>query len=52
MPDCTADSVHAVLRAKPLTDTITYDRGSEFALWKLIERDTNTTVYFAEPHHL
>lgn len=51
MPDGTADSVHAVLKAKPLVGTITYDRGSEFALWQMIERDTNTTVYFAEPHH-
>lgn len=51
MPDGTADSVHAVLKAKPLQGTITYDRGSEFALWAMIERDTNTTVYFAEPHH-
>lgn len=51
MPDGTADSVHAVLKAKPLVGTITYDRGSEFALWAMIERDTQATVYFAEPHH-
>ena len=51
MPDGTADSVHAVLKAKPLTGTITYDRGSEFALWAMIERDSGTTVYFADPHH-
>lgn len=51
IPDGTADSVHAVLKAKPLSGTITYDRGSEFALWAMIERDTPATVYFAEPHH-
>lgn len=30
-------------------ESITYDNGSEFALHKLIERDCNTTVYFADP---
>lgn len=47
----TADAVHAVLKKKPLPGIITYDRGSEFALWKMIERDTGVTVYFAHPHH-
>lgn len=51
IPDGTADSVHAVLKATPLSGTITYDRGSEFALWAMIERDTSATVYFADAHH-
>jgi len=51
MPDGTADSVHAALKAEPLMGTITYDRGSEFALWQMIERDTPTTVFFADAHH-
>lgn len=31
--------------------TITYDRGSEFALWKMIEEDIDAEVYFANAHH-
>jgi len=50
IPDGTADSVHAVLKASPLPDHITYDRGSEFALWSMVERDTGATVFFADPH--
>lgn len=50
MSDGTADSVHTVLKADPLSGTITYDRGSEFALWQMIERDTKTTTYFADAH--
>jgi len=51
MSDGTADSVHAVLKDKPLSDQIIYDRGSEFALWKMIERDTGVTITFADAHH-
>lgn len=52
MPDGTADSVHATLKGRSFGgETITYDRGSEFALWRMIERDTDATVFFAEPHH-
>lgn len=51
IPDGTADTVHAVLKRSPLIGTITYDRGSEFALWKMIERDTNVSIYFAHAHH-
>jgi IS30 family transposase len=51
IPDGTGDSVHAVLKAAPLSGTITYDRGSEFSLWQMIERDTQTTVFFADAHH-
>ena len=31
--------------------TITYDNGTEFSDYELIERDTNATVYFAHPYH-
>ena len=51
IPDGTADSVYAILEADPLSGTITYDRGSEFALWKMIERDTLATVFFADARH-
>ena len=51
MPNGTADSVHATLRQKPISDQIIYDRGPEFALWKMIERDTGAVIFFADPHH-
>jgi len=47
-----ADSVHQKVKAqfKQLPcESITYDNGSEFALHKLIERDTKALVYFADP---
>ena len=50
IPNGTADVVHATLRAKPLAGIITYDRGSEFALWQMIERDVGTPVFFADAH--
>lgn len=31
--------------------TFTFDRGSEFALWRMIEKNTGAKVYFAKPHH-
>lgn len=47
-----ADSIHlkakTQFRNRPCA-SITYDNGSEFALHKLIERDCDTTVYFADP---
>jgi transposase, IS30 family len=47
-----ADSIHVLAKKQfkrlPCT-SITYDNGSEFALHKLIERDTKSTVYFADP---
>jgi len=46
----TADAVHATLKQTPLSGTITYDRGAEFALWQMIERDTGTPVFFADAH--
>jgi IS30 family transposase len=52
MTDGTADSVHATLKAhQKVSGVVTYDRGSEFALWQFIERDTDATVYFAHAHH-
>ncbi|MEJ0053236.1 MAG: IS30 family transposase [bacterium] len=52
MPNGTADSVHAVLKKhQKISGTVTYDRGSEFALWQMIERDTGAAIYFADPHH-
>lgn len=54
MPTGSADTTHAatvaLFRRLPCR-TITYDRGSEFALWRLIERDTGAKVYFANAHH-
>jgi len=46
-----ADDIHFLtkrqFRKKPCL-TITYDNGSEFALHKMIERDTKALVYFAD----
>jgi IS30 family transposase len=50
--DGTADSVHKVLKQNQnIEGNVTYDRGSEFALWKMIEEDTEATIYFANAHH-
>ncbi len=52
LPNGTADAVHAVLKKhQKIKGFVTYDRGSEFALWEMIERDTETEVYFANAHH-
>lgn len=54
IPSGWADVTHAVTvasLAKYPCHTITYDRGSEFALWKMIERDMKVKVYFAHAHH-
>lgn len=48
-----ADAAHAAITANPhlgACRSITYDRGGTFALWRMIERDTKATVYFADPH--
>lgn len=47
----TADAVHERVVRRNFNGSITYDRGSEFALWRMIERGTGTRVYFAHPHH-
>lgn len=51
LPDGKADSVQSTLKRKPIKDNIVYDRGSEFALWKMIEKDCGIEVFFADPHH-
>lgn len=50
LPDGTADSVQMKMSRSSIKGTITYDRGSEFALWKMIEKDTGTSVYFADAY--
>lgn len=50
IPNGTADVVHATLKKNPLTGNIIYDRGPEFALWQMIERDTKASVFFADAH--
>lgn len=47
----TADAVHERVTHRNFNGSVTYDRGSEFALWRMVERDTNVRVYFAHPHH-
>lgn len=47
------DPVHTALvrRQKKLAArSYTFDRGSAFSLWRMIERDTGAKVYFADPH--
>lgn len=47
------DAIHAAIKKDERlksAETITYDRGSGFAIWRLIERDTGAVVYFAHPH--
>ena len=50
IPNGGADTVHEKIKRHTFKGTITYDRGSEFALWNMIERDA-VPVYFAQPHH-
>lgn len=51
LPRGTADAVHATTAQHGFRGSITYDRGSEFSLWAMIERDLQIPVYFARPHH-
>jgi len=47
-----ADVIHFLAKKQfkhVLCNSITYDNGSEFALHKMIEKDCDTTVYFADP---
>lgn len=52
LPDGTADSVQGALKSETcFQDTaLLYDRGSEFALWRMIEDDTGAVTFFADPH--
>lgn len=48
-----ADEVHAAVKNDPrlrAARSITYDRGSAFALWRMIEEEITGRVYFADPH--
>lgn len=54
VPNEGADPAYsAVINDKILRDavSITYDRGSSFSLWKMIERETCIKVFFANAHH-
>lgn len=53
IPDGTADVVRVATtaRAELHGSILTYDRGSEFALWRCTERETEAHAYCAEPHH-
>lgn len=51
--DGSADTVQATLKHNPLVGIVTYDQGSEFALWRMIEEATDCEIYFAHagcPH--
>jgi IS30 family transposase len=52
IPDGTANTIYARIADRAIFSKsyLTYDRGSEFALWRMIERDTKATVYFAHAH--
>jgi len=54
VPDETTDRAHAIIkkdRYLKRAKSITYDRGSTFANWRMIERDTTAKVFFAHAHH-
>jgi transposase, IS30 family len=54
VPDEGADAALAAITGnKHLKEasSITYDRGSTFALWKMIEASLKILVYFASPYH-
>jgi len=53
IPNEGCDAIHAAIKGDERlksAETITYDRGSGFAIWRMIERDTGATVFFAHPH--
>lgn len=52
MPGKHCDSMYSALvtfRKKLCARSYAFDRGSAFSLWRMIERDTGTKVYFADP---
>jgi len=54
VPNETTDVAHAVIKEDKYlkqAKSITYDRGSTFANWRMIERDTEAKVFFAHAHH-
>lgn len=53
IPSESCDPVHMVIVKKKMAlnaSSFTFDRGSCFALWRMIERDTGALVYVADPH--
>lgn len=53
IPNQQCDPVHKMLKTRASElhiRSFTFDRGSEFALWRMIEKDTESKVYFAHPH--
>lgn len=47
------DSIHAAIvhdKHALHARSFTFDRGSGFAIWRYIEKDTGARVYFADPH--
>jgi IS30 family transposase len=53
IPSAEAEVVQARMKRNSiLKDTvITYDRGSEFSLWKMIEKNTGSHIFFANARH-
>lgn len=54
VPDETANVAYEIIKNnKELkkAKSITYDRGSTFALWRMIEKQIDGKVYFANAHH-
>jgi transposase, IS30 family len=46
------DDTHIAIAARQrglAARSFTFDRGSAFSLWRMIERDTGAKVYFADP---
>ena len=50
IPNGTADGVYTKMKKGDIKGTITYDRGSEFALWKMIEKEIGVKIYFADAY--
>lgn len=48
--DGSCDSIYETLKHNPLKGIITYDRGSEFALWRMIEKALDVCIYFTDPN--
>ena len=54
VPDETADVAYEIIKNNKQiksAKSITYDRGSTFALWRMIEKQIDGKVYFANAHH-
>lgn len=54
VPDETSDVAYEMIKNNAdlkAAKSITYDRGSTFALWRMIEKKIEGRVYFANAHH-